>query len=63
MMQMGVPIDDIFEAARNAGRHLVNEGRKSQKTLDTVGRELLPRDMYIGNCNQYCEQTLNALGK
>lgn len=63
MMQMGVPIDDIFEAARDAGRQLVNEGRMSQKTLDTVGRELLPRDMYVGNYNQYCEQTLNALGK
>jgi multimeric flavodoxin WrbA len=63
MIQMGVPIDDIFEAAKDAGRQLVNEGRISQNTLDIIGRELLPRDMFIENYNQYCKQILDSLGK
>ncbi len=63
MIQMGVPIDDIFEAAKDAGRQLVNEGRISQKSLDIIGRELLPRDMFIENYNQYCKQILDSLGK
>ncbi len=63
MMQMGLPIDDIFEAAKDAGRQLVKEGRISQQTLNIVSRELLPRDMYIENYNQYCKQTLDTLKK
>ncbi len=63
MIQMGVPIDDIFEAAKDAGRQLVNEGRISQKTPDIIGRELLPRDMFIENYNQYCKQIMDSLGK
>ncbi|MBC7085102.1 MAG: flavodoxin family protein [Methanomethylovorans sp.] len=63
MIQMGMPIDDIFEAAKDAGRQLVNEGRISQKTLDIVGRELLPRDMFIEKVNQYCKEVLDSLEK
>ena len=63
MLKMGVPIDDIFEAAKDAGRQLANEGRMSQKTLDIVSRELLPKEMYVQIVNQYVQQTLEALEK
>lgn len=63
MMHMGLPIDDIFEAAKDAGLQLVKEGSISQETLNIVGREILSRDMYVENYNQYCKQTLDALQK
>lgn len=63
LIDMGVQVEDIFEAAKDAGHQFVNEGRMSQKTLDIVGRELLPRDMFTESYNQYCKQTLDALKK
>lgn len=61
MLEMGAPIGDIFEAAKDAGRQLVKEGRMPQETLDIVSRELLPRDMYNQLVNQYYQQILDAL--
>ncbi len=63
MLEMGAPIGDIFEAAKDAGRQLVKEGRILQETLDIVSRELLPREMYIQFGNQYYQQILNSLKK
>ena len=63
MLEMGVPIGDIFEAAKDAGSQLVKEGRMSQETLDIVSRELLPRDMYNQLGNQQCQQILDSLKK
>lgn len=61
MLEMGIPIDDIFEAAKDAGRQLAEKGIISQETLDTVSRKLLPRDMYIQFVNQYFREALDAL--
>jgi multimeric flavodoxin WrbA len=61
MIEMGAPPGDIFEAAKEAGRQLVTEQKMSQETLDTVSRELLPREMYIQIVNQFFHQTLDAL--
>jgi multimeric flavodoxin WrbA len=63
MLEMGAPIGDIFEAAKEAGRQLVKEQKMSPETLDIVSRDLLPRDMYIQMVNQYFQQTLDALKK
>ena len=63
MLEMGAPIGDIFEAAKEAGLQLVKEEKMSQETLDIVSRELLPRDMYIQILNQHVQQTLEALEK
>lgn len=62
MLEMGAPIGDIFEAAKEAGRQLVKEEKMSQEALDIVSRELLPRDMYI-QIDQHVQQTLEALEK
>lgn len=59
MLEMGAPIGDIFEAAKEAGRQLVKEEKMSQETLDIVSRELLPRDIYIQIVNQNVQQCLN----
>ncbi len=61
MLEMGAPIGDIFEAAKEVGRQLVKEGEMSQETLDIVSRELLPRDMYVHIVNQYFQQCLDEL--
>ncbi len=53
MIEMGIPIGDIFEAANDAGSQLVKQGKISQETLDIVKRELLPRGMYVQSVNKY----------
>ena len=62
MKRMGV-IDDIFEAAKEAGRQLVKEGEMSTETLQIVSRELLPLEQYVQVINQNFQQTLDALEK
>ncbi len=63
MIEMGAPLDDIFEAAKEAGRQLAKGQKMSPETLDIVSRELLPREMYIQIANQYFQQSLEALKK
>lgn len=63
MIEMGAPLDDIFEAAKEAGRQLAKRQKMSPETLDIVSRELMPREMYIQIANQYFQQSLEALKK
>lgn len=63
MMEMGAPVKDVLEAAREAGRQLVRDGKMSPETLDTVSRELLPRDTYIQLANGYFQEELEKVGK
>jgi hypothetical protein len=57
------PVDDIFEAAREAGRQLIRDGKMSHKTLNIVSRELMPREEYIGNVNRIFQQMLASVTK
>ena len=36
MIEMGAGVEDVIEAARDAGRQLIENGRNSEETLDTV---------------------------
>lgn len=63
MMEAGLSLDDIFEAAKEAGRQLVEEGEMSTETLNTVNRELVPLEMYVQMANQYFQLALDALEK
>lgn len=63
MMERKAPVDDIFEAAKEAGRQLVRDGEMSVKTLDIVSRTLMSPDVYMQTINQYVQQTLDALEK
>ncbi|MBW2037964.1 MAG: hypothetical protein JRI41_10935 [Deltaproteobacteria bacterium] len=63
MMKMGAPLDDIFEAAKEAGRQLVRDGKMASETLATVGRELMPLEMYVRAANTGFQQALDALKK
>jgi hypothetical protein len=61
MMEMGASLDDIFDAATEAGRELVEDGEMSAETLRIISRELMPMEMYVQSINQYFQQALEAL--
>jgi len=63
MMKMGISLDDVFEAAREAGRQLVKDGKMSAETLNIVSRELVPLEMYVKAANETFQQALDALKK
>lgn len=52
MMRLGIAIDDIFDAAREAGREIVRKGRIPNQLENIVSRELIPRDMYLRFANE-----------
>ncbi|MFG1691626.1 hypothetical protein ACGF5M_05690 [Gemmatimonadota bacterium] len=61
MLEMGLPVTDVIESAKEAGRQLVEEGAMSPETLDTVSRELLPLEAYMQNLNQRFQQALDKV--
>ena len=40
-------VDDIIEAAREAGRQLIMDGKMKPETLNTISREILTLEMYV----------------
>lgn len=52
MMKLGIAIDDIFDAAREAGREVARGGKIPRQLENIVSRELIPRDMYIRFANE-----------
>lgn len=63
MMERGLPLDDIFEAAKDAGRQLVGKGSISPETLKAVSRELMPMETYFQYANQSFQEALDKLSK
>jgi len=60
MLEMNAGVSDVVEAARDAGRQLVRDGKMSAETLSTVSRELMSREDYIQVVNQSFQQQLDA---
>ena len=60
MMNQGMPVNDVPEAAEEAGRQLAEDGRMKPETLQIVSRELLPRQMYVNIANQYAREKVSA---
>ena len=52
MLDMGAPVGDIIDAAREAGSQLIVEGKMSQTTLDVISRDLLPVEVYVKMANE-----------
>lgn len=63
MLEMGMPLDEVFDAAREAGRELVRDGKMKKDTLDAVSRELMPLDAFLAGANQHFQQELDKLEK
>ncbi len=56
MMKRGLLVEDILEAAKEAGRQLVENGEMSAETLKIVSRELVPLETYVQRENAYFER-------
>ena len=56
MLEMGMPVKDVIDACKDAGRQLVKNGKISSDTLNTISRVLLPRDVYLDNVNRYFQE-------
>ena len=63
LLEMGMSLDDLFEAAREAGRQLIRDGEMSSENLDIVSRELMPLDAYMQGANQRFQEELEKAGK
>jgi len=61
LKQTGLPVDEIYEAARNAGKQLVQDGEMASQTLATVSRELVSREAYLRDRNVSFREALDAL--
>jgi multimeric flavodoxin WrbA len=63
MMDMGAPVGDILGAAKEAGRQLVEDGKMSTETLNTISREVMPLEVYIERTNEMFREALRAQEK
>jgi multimeric flavodoxin WrbA len=63
MMEKGALFNDIFKAAKAAGRQLVRNGKMSGKTLSIISRELMPLKEYVNYINIGTLQALKKLSK
>jgi len=63
MLNIGGLVEDVIEAAREAGRQLVRDGSMSEETLNTVSRDLMPMEDYLKIANQSFQQRLEAVEK
>jgi len=57
LLEMGMSLDDLFDAAREAGRQLVRDGEMSPENLETISRELMPLDAYMAGSDSPCVDT------
>lgn len=55
-LKQGKPVDDVLEAAREAGLELVRDGRVSAETTAVVGRPLVSLKEYVRALNETAER-------
>lgn len=58
MLARGMQVDDIIEAAREAGRQVARGGIVPQELLEVISRELMDRETYTDMMNSYFEQAM-----
>jgi hypothetical protein len=56
-----MPVQDVIEAARKAGRELVRRGRMEEETLKAVSRELVPLETFVEKMNRDFKRALDRL--
>jgi multimeric flavodoxin WrbA len=61
MKEQGMPVNDVFEAAKEAGRQLIRDGRINDNTLKIVSRQLVPQLQYVDIANQYIRGILSTI--
>jgi multimeric flavodoxin WrbA len=60
MQRSGLPMADVFAAAKEAGRQLIRDGQISDETLQKVSRELVPLAVYVEEINNAFSQALGS---
>jgi NAD(P)H-dependent FMN reductase len=63
MLDLKMPCRDVLEAAREAGRQLVRDGRMSDETLRAVSRRLIPHRLFVGIGNAYTRRKIGRAAK
>lgn len=56
-------LDGVFQAAREAGRQLVRDGRMSEDVLRSVSRPLMPQDAFYKAMNERFQQMKESLDR
>jgi multimeric flavodoxin WrbA len=60
LLRKGGLVDDVLDAAKEAGRQLVRDGQMSAETLKVVSRELVSLEGYIQDMNRMAQKRLGA---
>ena len=63
LLRKGEPVDDVLDAAKEAGGQLVRDGEMSTDTLGIVGRELVSLEEYVQNMNRAAQKLLGGQEK
>jgi multimeric flavodoxin WrbA len=58
LQQRGIAVDDVFDAAKEAGRQLAADGGMSPETLKIVSRNLISLEQLVQGANTYFGMTL-----
>lgn len=56
-IERGDPVEDILDAAKDAGRQLVQDGEMSEETLATVAREVISLEDCVRMQNEWAGQS------
>jgi len=59
MIAKGISIEDIFDAAEEAGRQLVKDGTMRPETLEAVSSKFMTIDQYMQISNEFLESIFN----
>ena len=54
------PIREIKDAARRAGRELVEKGELSTEVLDAVAKDYLPKEAFLKGSNDFWDRCIKA---
>lgn len=52
VQKQGFPVDDIFEALREAGRQIVQDGKFKEETLQIISKDLISKEELIPLINE-----------
>lgn len=63
MVRNGIPVQDVFDAAKNVGRELVRTGEMNEKSMKIVSRNLVSLETYVEMTNKGFKQALDGLAQ
>jgi multimeric flavodoxin WrbA len=58
MLESGMQFDDIFQAAKEAGRQIITKGKMSSETLAVISRPILSREAFVQVHNEKVNEML-----